>query len=142
MLGPVGVAGQHRLIDQLGIDLGVVRHQRVVDPKPERLERGPRQPAAMPVLRDVIDQKRFERLEEQPRTVVEAGDEGAAVAQRAAQFRQHQFRARRARTLQQPALEFGDQQSARAGFQLPEERTQLVHGRIARHHATHSRENV
>ena len=60
--------------------------------------------------RDIVDQERFERLEEQAREI--AGPFGAGiVAGVAPQFLQHEFRARHVLAAQQAALELGHQQS-------------------------------
>ena len=91
MLGLVGVAGHQRLLDLVGIGLRLFGHQRIADPKPHRLERGARDPAAMLVIGTVVDQERLDRLEEQPRRIAEALRLGCAVAQAAPQLGQDQF---------------------------------------------------
>ncbi len=63
VLGLVGVAGEQRCFDLLGKCLGLVRHHRVAEPQPDRLERRTRDAAAMLVIGDVVDEERLERIE-------------------------------------------------------------------------------
>ncbi len=128
MLGLVGVAGHERLLDLLGIGLRVFGHQRIADPKPQRLERRARDPAAMLVIGAIVDQERLDRLEEQPRRIAEARGLGLAFAQASPQLGQNHFGPGRARAVQQPALELGNQQRPRSGLQLPEIGSQLFGG--------------
>ena len=96
MLGLVGVARHQRLLDLLGIGLRLFGHQRIADPKPQRLERRARDPAAMLVIGTIVDQERLDRLEEQSCGIAKARGLGLAVAQAAPQLGQNQFGSSRA----------------------------------------------
>ena len=80
-LGAVGVAGHERVLDVRGIGLRLFGHQSVADPKPQRLERGARDPAAMLVIGNIVDQERLERLKEQAGRIAKA--RGLGLAHRA-----------------------------------------------------------
>jgi hypothetical protein len=76
----------------------------------------------------IVDQKRLDRLKEQPRWIAETRRLGTAVAQAPSKFREDQFGAGWGGALQHSALELGDQQCPRSGLELPEVDSQLFGG--------------
>jgi hypothetical protein len=107
------IAGEQRNVHIVGQLSGIDRQQIAADPGPQGLQRLARDSTRMIVVGARINQKRFERLEEQPRAMADARRALALLAHDGAQFLQDQIGAGGIVTGQKRAFELSNQQGAR-----------------------------
>jgi hypothetical protein len=132
-----GIVGDECVFNQVGIRFRFRLHDEITNPLPNRIEGSARDAAVVLMLGRVVDQKRFERLEEQAGRIADACNAPAGFAQTAAQFIEHQLGACGIVTAQQAALKLGDQQSARLRLEFNQVLPQPFDGQTLAQHPPH-----
>jgi hypothetical protein len=118
LAGGRGIVGDERVLDHVRIGVGFRLHHEVADPLPDRIEHGARDAPLMLVLGGIVDQEGIERTEEQARRRTYARRALADLAQRPAQFVEHELGTGIVVAAQESALKLRNEERACLGFEF------------------------